>query len=575
VREFQRVLEENSDDTPEAAEQRRIRLVQAAEKVKSVGDLGIILNLQGWRDLGLAENVAKADQEARRTVADRLRRDLAALLTHSDPQVRLAAIQATAEMAAEDRRATTRGIQTTETLSGQGLVAQTLGALAPDVARMTKDPDERIRVEAGRALGVIQADPKQVVPALKDLLTSGSAEQRRGAAETLVTMVNLAARPEGRGTDVVQNTVRVGVPILPVAAAGLSDSDASVRRQCAEAVAATTSALVGSLTDVRDVPVDRANPTPAGRPAGAGEPAAPPRRRGDRSPQAIAPLVAAFRDNAGPLAKAATDPSLQVRLTALRYLVDLGLLNQRLGNARDQSESLPPPRSGPEQPSAGKTKETAEGSAQPSDSGPFAEVLRASLAPMRTNLRDPDFRVRLAAVEVLEVMGEEADSAAADLARVLDDSNVFVRWAATRTLGKLGAGHADIALAGLTRLVDDPDLNVRQAVFTALGRYGQTARSAVPSVARAVGRGDSESRESAIRTLDIIHSDLPVTIGALAGGLSDRDPKIRRAAAEVLKDFGADARPALPALALALADSDGEVRRNASDAYLFISQAGK
>src|SRR5262249_55903087 len=149
---------------------------------------------------------------------------------------------------------------------------------------------------------------------------------------------------------------------------------------------------------------------------------------------------------------------------------------------------------------------------------------------------------RLAAIDALETitardpeapmprtlasdLGKEptADAARA-LTQALSDQNRFVRWAATRTLGKMaplddaadGKNVEQGAVNGLTRLVSDVDPDVRLRGAVALAQFGEAARPAVPALADASIRGDVPARIAATVAIEWIGGSPNAAVPALA-----------------------------------------------------------
>src|SRR5262249_3700834 len=113
---------------------------------------------------------------------------------------------------------------------------------------------------------------------------------------------------------------------------------------------------------------------------------------------------------------------------------------------------------------------------------PLLEALRAALPALAAGVSDPDPRVRLASLDALEPMISEGRPAAPALVKALDDKNRFVRWAAARTLGRIGPVPGVDAVTPLVRMLRDPDLDLARGAALALSRYGPAARAAVPAL---------------------------------------------------------------------------------------------
>src|SRR5262249_54947699 len=196
--------------------------------------------------------------------------------------------------------------------------------------------------------------------------------------------------------------------------------------------------------------------------------------------------------------------------------------------------------------------------------------LRVALPGLAAGVSDPDVRVRRATIDVLETLGQDAKPEAPALARALADSDVFVRWAAARTLGKLAPVEADTAVPGLVRLLCDRDSDVRQTAAEALRRYGPAAQGAVPALLQAVAQGEPDTRLASLRALEGIGASASTAIPVLVVALGAPEARIRQAAAQLLGRCGPDARDAAEALRAVLSDHDDAVRRAASDALLEV-----
>jgi len=205
--------------------------------------------------------------------------------------------------------------------------------------------------------------------------------------------------------------------------------------------------------------------------------------------------------------------------------------------------------------------------------------MQEALPELESAVSDPDPQVRLAALEAIETYGPKAVGAKAGLVRALRDSNRYVRWAATRILGKVDPAEAKEAVPELARLLNDPDLrrrcelepdqDVRMNAAMTLERFGPAAAAAAPALTRSISEGDAEEREKVIYARAAVGQANQAVISALAGQLTHDDPRVRRAAADALGRFAPTAtigRDTKAALVKALDDEDAEVRRAAADA---------
>ena len=111
-------------------------------------------------------------------------------------------------------------------------------------------------------------------------------------------------------------------------------------------------------------------------------------------------------------------------------------------------------------------------------------------------LKNKDESVRKAAVEALENIGAEANTAIAPFTELLTDNNEEVRAAAAFVLGKMGS-EAKTAIPTLTMLLKDKNKDVRRAAAEALGKYRPLGQDRRPCPHRIVqGQGRIGSRGS-------------------------------------------------------------------------------
>jgi len=260
--------------------------------------------------------------------------------------------------------------------------------------------------------------------------------------------------------------------------------------------------------------------------------------------------VLALKDQGPALARLLGDPDAEVRALTRQVLVEMANLRSRW------------PR-----PAASAENETPD---------PLLQGIAAALAPLGRSLADPDVGARRAALDILESLGPASSPAAPILVKALEDPDRFVRWAATRTLGKIAPQMAETAVPGLVRLLSDADLDLRLAATTTLERYGPAAREAVPALVRLVyAQEAAEVRVAAIRVLIRIGQPSgQEPIVALRTVLADPDERVRRMAAQGLGSYGPAARMAVEALRQARSDSSPAVQKAAGDALLLILQPG-
>jgi HEAT repeat protein len=195
-------------------------------------------------------------------------------------------------------------------------------------------------------------------------------------------------------------------------------------------------------------------------------------------------------------------------------------------------------------------------------------VLKAVPA-LKKSLADDEVRVRLAALYVLETLGDAAAPAVEEVAKALKDKNGFVRWGAARVLNNMAPQAPDKAVPALVGALKDDNKTVRLTAVNALRRYGPKALEAVEPLGVAVGDAEPHMRLGAINALAAIGERAGSQAGVLIRALKDdKTPEVRAAAAKALGRLRSLSNEKVKALRYALRDPDAAVRQAASDALL-------
>ena len=591
-------------DLKKALDQNNPRPVteEQIENLRTLGDLGeamLIINQAGDR-------VAQA---LRVRLAERFEKAAHSALAKSES--RSVTVNFLHDLALTERTSTSRNV----------FLRSSLANLAPDIAKLADDTEPRVRQTAVRALGNLEFDPPVILPPIERLLLNGkTAEDRRAGANALGSLVRIPIPNDFQGE---VTGLEEGKVVVPMGNAGplLPGQSLAVYAP----VPKTTYLGRIQIVAIRDI--EREKETIGqiiGKPV---EPIKP----GDRvtakvdfnndvisiaskkilskdkeqdveirrltiiaielttngaltlmreeSEQELGnqlPLFQVVRDNAKALAVAAEDPDIQVRLTAIRALENMGLMRERL---RSQKPGV-----------------AAEADAV------LPAALKEVLPALTRAVSDRNSQARLKAVETLERIadvlgqgGSQSEEAVRALVNALrDPESPFVRWSAARTLGNVAPGFPDLVLPGLTRGLADPDIGVRLSMIVAIGNYGETQvqattpakpetiRAAAVALGRVTGQGypyvvvngvyhgDSNVRLSAVRALDAIGTGAAPAIPDLILALDDANPDVRQNVANVLGHFGKEGALARPALLRTLNDPDPEVRRAAAAALLRI-----
>ncbi len=553
-----------------ALQKRKASLDERIASLHNLGEMSRALLLLEWHLDDPDELVRQNEQDVWNALADRFTNSVRATLKSKDEAQEIAAANLLAETAVAARAFPSQTL----------LARRKLAAFAPELVTIIESPDRRspeTRVAAVRALSRINpiADSRKTletsVRGLGYVLKNGDVTERRAAARALGELVRVLTTSTERASQ--ESIPAIAVATIPVVVRGLGDADADVRRLSVEAIDLPVVAIADRTLgeDVRPEMVQLA--------------------------QVLRDAASSGSDKGARLGQTVNDADPAVRLAARHALEDIGYFRQRMlpGVKRPY---LPPDLGSPdkvhhtpyESPFTVRSSEPrkparkpeavhdvlAQDNQKPTDL--LLEGLKRTILDLAAGLADPNPRSRLAAVEALEMLGDEARPVAPAIVRSLEDPDKFVRWAAARTLGRIGekapAG-GDSAIAALSRLLFDADLSLQLAAATALGHYGPSARGAVEALGRRSLDGDAEIRIGAMHALESIGTDSAPALPQIATNLCADIPMVRRTAADVLGRFGSLAQASIPALRQALTDPDGDVRRAASDALLAIASASR
>jgi HEAT repeat protein len=560
-------------------------------------DLRMALALEDWKDENKGTKVRAVDNAVRDSLIQRFKEWLDRLLKLGGPNMRdrkLAAVGMIGDM----------GITVARPM-GEKKVALA-AEFAPTLIGLLKDPDPLVRQAAARALGKINPEPAPATQALGEMLARADAGDRQAAAEGLANMLQALlqlAISKGPTLELEPaEALQIGKLVTETAGRGLADRDAGVQRNCLEAIQLAAK-MLGELGEVlpRDLP-------PSAR-----EPTVDERRKIEQYHQdvdaalaKVSPLSQALQAQVPGVSRCLneTNPP-KVRLMACQALIELGVARHRLSRkaarlldkgdvpARDAARPaiFPSPLRG-----EGKGRGIVVAGLQAPDKpvdDPLTAALGKAIKPLANALKDPDARVRLAALEALITLGANAAPAIAEATAALRDENRFVRWAAVRLLGKIGAPKDPAQLARsvgeLVRRLDDIDFDVSKAADATLAAYGPGALTAAKALGRQIEIGDPEMRAyldlwppaygtsrwkeeqgdadaklAAIRALQAIGTDAiakdasasATVIPALTLMLRNSDLRVREAAAMTLGQFGPAAASATAALQQALDTED-------------------
>jgi HEAT repeat protein len=587
-------LERLKSDDP-LLKYRKDNLTKRAKALVSLGEMTAALLLSNWR-LTEPEAVGDIDLAVYNELAGRFQQMVRNVMKTGRPEERAAIASLIGDMAVTERNA-----------GYPMLTLRTkLVELAPAIIELTA-PGEAPDVQAAAALALanLQANPDDTVKALAAMLHSRSPKVQLAAAEALASFIQIAsqrtkkstvrlAAGEGDLTKYLLDAAALSIP--PACQALRADQPAELRRAGAE-VLKQSGAILRDLVQDRSRQAIDAPPTDRKWTEADVQRAADIRIRDLAIPETLVTmsrLDKGFENQDAVLnaALTATDPKLRVlTLQALEELADA------LRKLRTAEDRVPTP---PDEPPA------------PHKDLPFERLLRSTLPSVTRALTDPNVEARRSALNVLEWIGQDARAALPDLLRALQDRDLFVRWAAVRTLGVLVAtapekspvseGEMARIVQGMVRLLADQDLNLRLAVLTAFEEIGPRAAAAVPVLWATVNSSDPDYRINVLRALQSIGpaaiegpggavlTPTGVSLPAFARVLADPDVNVRKAALEAFARFAAAVKPeergeklrrlltdpnsdVRIALNRLLSDPDPEVRKARTDALLQLTKS--
>jgi len=261
ILDMKKVLLTRPNSDPQASEekqqQERTRFHTAREiqlcgiidtKLTTFGELRAALSLAEWADVSRTDrddpDIIATDARMRFRIAQRYRAGVRVLVERGDNDSRAAIANLIVELGLNTRTALDPALQLTSVEIDRLRRAGFARNLTDEIIRLTAVDNELVRLHALRALGGINADPSRAAPVLASRLTSGNSVMvRRIAADGLLRLIATAGylkeqsfkSPPVWANDL--DVVTAGVEVVGHAAAGLTDTDAEVRRCCAEGAA--------------------------------------------------------------------------------------------------------------------------------------------------------------------------------------------------------------------------------------------------------------------------------------------------------------------------------------------------
>jgi HEAT repeat protein len=576
-----------SPNNPDELEFRQRNLARKVDALTNIADLGQALLLQEWHIEDQDERVARINQSMRTLVVQKFDASARAILRNGSPRAKEAVARLIGELGVDVR----------------GIGSNWGGAmrpLAPPVAALLVKGDEAGRAAAAEALGRINAEADIAVPALSRALTDDRTPVRRAAAAAFAAWIKKATQLSknqsaggvlvyrrdvfdsatgtfmavgsdpltgltllagltnvvGEGPGVTEVVVTrdelqtLAAAVVPIAARGVRDADAQVRRNSLDALHQVAVSLVDMVADPRA----RTEFPQEGRRPSRDEDRfiTQYRYEVDAERQELLPLAQALRKEANAFRRALTDPDQAVRLEACETMIEIGLVRVKL---QRRLSSVPP----------------FDNAKLPADQDPILALYKEVLPQLEEAATDPVLQVRLHAIEATEMLGPDVILAVSTLEGALTDRDRFVRWAAIRALGRLTPEQGEKVVPLLIPLLRDTDIDLRMMATSTLDHYGAKARLALPELRRAVLVGDADMRRAAISAIlamgtEVAKDAIPTFIEAV----DDEQSPVRRAAAEALAPFGSAAKDAIPALTKLQESDELDDRKAATYAILKI-----
>ena len=460
-----------------AVEFREKNLQAIAGRLTSLGELSQALLLQEWILSSPAEP-AGLDNKMRDAMVKQFADGLRRALANSNPAV-VAATCAVIEDVSTNAR-----LQEPKQLDLRRLVT----GLVPDLIKQTANSNVGVRAAAAQALGRVKGLARDVAPVLKKLLASGNeVVVRRAAAQAfldqiqyLVTQVTMPPRENTRDSPLLREprlreecrdfSIRALDAFTTLPGAGLADPEDPIRLLCTN----TCGHIASGLRDQQLHENSQVSFPPLDRKLSRADIAFIRQQKefADETFAFFRPEFKAFQDAApaGPGCGGHKPGHSGVRGQRLQ---DLAVARRRMrnqldaiprnlpkpdeekpkGDEKEKKKDVELPRFLPNPVSTTATNTAVvgqlvalqkdkdgadQGPEEPTGDDPvLAEPPQTLNALIESMLGSPDQRLRIDAVAAIEFMGRLAEPAIPGLIKALGDPSPFVRWGASRILGRL------------------------------------------------------------------------------------------------------------------------------------------
>lgn len=212
------------------------------------------------------------------------------------------------------------------------------------------------------------------------------------------------------------------------------------------------------------------------------------------------------------------------------------------------------------------------------NSSPLFADESTDLKQLLTDLKTNEAVKKRKAVKQITSMGTAAKAATPSLIYLLErDRDALVRRGAAEALGVVG-GEAKSTIAALAKAMNDSDLEVITVASVSLSKYG---KQAVPALQEALGDKDNQVRRHAAEALAKIGPDAKDAVPELLKAYQAEGKQMKRTTSivkasyvEALGAIGPDAKEAIPVFEAFLAERnpDRELRRVVTEAMRKIKK---
>ena len=559
-------------------EDRKTKLLIILNKTDALGDLSKIILMPEWQYIEGNKRIADINGEVRTAVIQKFKTNGLQLLKdgQDDARMDLAILigeTASANLVDETSESLDQIAQRSRFLRAE------LSTLSPQLALLTKTKNPKLIIAAVSALGKIESKSDLFAQTISDLMEIKPANTlaiRRAAAESLKTRLATVSQllkqirvvRERDNLDLINDLLTTSKLCFPLGVRALKDKDYIVREQGTLACKQATS----TLAEVDYIiPTREAEMTMLERPDIIAQ-----RTKSFRDGLAFElSLINSFRDNMRELTDHATnfEADVVVRVASLDVVEDLVVIRKKL----IEFESI-----------LNKLDVLAGNAPNPNpklithDIIPEGNEFKEIVQDLIMVLSDPNLRVRLNGIDIVEGFLSMPDITARiindkdlflfrKLASVATtDTNLMVKYAAVRALGRSAPLKPEIAVPVLAKCLLEEDLDIRIAAANALKKYGKEGLKALPSLEKMIANGDSDSRIAMMNVAVSLGTDGSPTLGEVAKNLQSEEPKVRIKAAETLGKFGKLSEAQIPKLQKSLNDEDSNVRNAVSSALLKI-----